>query len=386
MAFYVIIFSYQILRKERIMAKRYIVNLTCEEREELIGLTKKGKTGARKINRANILLLADEGETDTEIAEILRTGVSTVERTRRRFIEGGLGKATNDDPRNGAPRILNGRDEAVLIAEACSDPPDGRLRWTMRLLADRVVELGLADSISDETIRLILKNSEIRPWQKKRWCIPTVSPEYVFRTEDILDLYEEPYNPAFPCICFDEKPYQLVGEKMIPIPAVPGRPMRYDYEYERNGTANLFIIFEPAAGQRHIVVTQRRTKMDFANTMKLLADELCPDAEKIRVVMDNLNTHNPYALYERFEPEEARRILRRLEFHYTPKHASWLNMAEIEISVLCGQCLDRRIADKETLKKEISAWEKERNEKSAKVRWQFKNSDARIKLRRLYPS
>lgn len=143
---------------------------------------------------------------------------------------------------------------------------------------------------------------------------------------------------------------------------------------------------EPAAGQRHIMVTQRRTKADFADMMKLLADEFCPDTKKIRVVMDNLNTHNPYALYERFEPEEARRILRCLEFHYTPKHASWLNMAEIEISVLCGQCLDRRIADKETLKKEISAWEKERNEKSAKVIWRFTNTDARVRLRRLYPS
>ena len=368
------------------MAKRYIVSLMCEEREELIGLTKKGKTGARKINRANILLLADEGWTDAEIAENLRTGISTVERIRKRFVGGGPEKAPDDDPRNGAPRILSGRDEAVLIAEACSEPPDGRVRWTMQLLADRVIRLGLADSISDETVRLILKNSEIRPWQRKQWCIPTVSPEYVFRMEDILDLYEEPYNPVYPCVCFDEKPYQLIGETIIPIPAIPGRPIRYDYGYERNGTANLFVMFEPAAGRRHIVVTQQRTKMDFADMMKLLADEFCPDAEKIRVVMDNLNTHNPYALYERFEPEEARRILRRLEFHYTPKHASWLNMAEIEISVLSGQCINRRIADTETLEKEISAWEKERNEKSAKVRWYFTNKDARIKLRRLYPS
>lgn len=368
------------------MAKKYIVSLTDEEREELIGLTKKGRTGARKITRAHILLLADEGRTDKEIAEILRVGVSTAERIRRRFVEGGPGKALNEDPRIGAPKILSGRDEAVIIAEACSEPPEGRVRWTMQLLADRVVELDLADSISDETVRLILKNSKIKPWQKKQWCIPTVSPEYVFHMEDILDLYEEPYNSAFPCICFDEKPYQLIGEKIVPIPAAPGRPMRYDYEYERNGTANLFIIFEPAAGQRRIVVTNQRTKADFADMMKLLADELYPEAEKIRVVMDNLNTHNPYALYERFDPEEAGRILRRLEFHYTPKHASWLNMAEIEISVLSGQCLARRIADKETLKREIALWEKERNGKSAKVRWRFTNADARVKLGRLYPS
>ena len=309
-----------------------------------------------------------------------------MQRIRKRFVGGGPGKALNEDPRIGAPRILSGRDEAILIAEACSEPPEGRLRWTMRLLADRVVELDLADSISDETVRLISENSEIRPWQKKQWCIPTISPEYVFRMEDILDLCEEPYNPAFPCICFDEKSYQLIGETAVPLPAAPGRPLRYDYEYERNGTANLFVIFEPAAGQRRIVVTQQRTKADFADMMKLVTDEFCPDAEKIRIVMDNLNTHNQYALYERFEPEEARRILRRLEFHYTPKHASWLNMAEIEISVLSGQCLSRRIADEETLKRELSAWEKERNGKSAKVRWRFTNADARVRLRRLYPS
>ena len=160
--------------------------------------------------------------------------------------------------------------------------------------------------------------------------------------------------------------------------------VRY-YEYERNGTANLFIIPEPVAGRRRIVVTQRRTKKDFADMMKLIVDELHPDAEKIRIVMDNLNTHKQYSLYERFEPEEARRILRRLEFHHTPKHASWLNMAEIEISVLSGQCLNRRIADEETLKKEISVWEKERNEKSAKVRWLFTNNKARVRLKRLYP-
>ncbi|QTA88181.1 helix-turn-helix domain-containing protein [Desulfonema magnum] len=170
------------------MAKRYIVSLTDEEKDELIALTKKGKTGARKINRAHILLLADECRTDKEIAVILRTGVSTVERIRKRFVGGGPEKALNDDPRNGAPRILSGRDEAVLIAEACNEAPEGRVRRTMMLLADRVVELGLADSISDETVRMILKNSDVKPWQKKQWCIPTVGPEYVFHLPLIIYL------------------------------------------------------------------------------------------------------------------------------------------------------------------------------------------------------
>ncbi len=190
-----------------------------------------------------------------------------MERIRRRFVEGGPEKALNENPRNGAPRILTGREEAVLIAEACTVPPKGRVRQTMRMPADRVVELGLADSISDETVRLILKNSDIKPWWKKQWCIPTVSPEYVFHMEDVPDIYEEPYNPAYPCICFDEWPYQLIGETQIPIPAAPGIPLRYDYEYERNGTVNIFITVEPAAGQRRIIVTQRRTKKDSADMM-----------------------------------------------------------------------------------------------------------------------
>ncbi len=249
------------------MAKKYIVSLTDGERKELTDLTKKGKTGARKLKRAHILLLADEDRTDWEIAGILRTGVSAVERIRRRFVEGGPEKALNENPRNGATKILNGREEAALIAEACAAPPEGRVKWTMQQLADRAVELGPADSISDETVRVILKNSKIKPWQKKQWCIPKVSPEYVFRMEDVPDLYEEPYNPAYPCICFDEKPYQLIGETLIPIPAAPGRPLRYDYEYERNGTANIFVTVEPAAGQRRIAVTQRRTKKDFADMM-----------------------------------------------------------------------------------------------------------------------
>jgi transposase len=204
--------------------------------------------------------------------------------------------------------------------------------------------------------------------------------------EDVPDLYEESYDPMRPVICFDEKPYQLIGETRERIPREVGKPERYDYHYERNGTVNLFIIVEPAAGRRDIVVTERRTKQDFAEMMRRIVDEFCQDSDNIRIVMDNLNTHNPASLYERFEAEEARRILRRLEFHYTPKHASWLNMAEIEISVLSKQCIGRRIGDADTLKREISAWQEERNKKSAKIEWRFTNTKAREKLGRLYPS
>jgi transposase len=204
--------------------------------------------------------------------------------------------------------------------------------------------------------------------------------------EDVLELYEELYDPQKPVVCFDELPYQMVAEKRTPLPAKPGRPQRYDYEYERKGMVNIFAFFEPKGGWRHLDVTERRTAVDFALAMRRLVDERYPEAEKVRVVLDNLNTHTGAALYQAFEPEEARRILRRLEFHYTPKHASWLNMVEIELSVLSRQCLERRIPDAQRLAREIGAWERERNEGGVTVDWRFTASEAREKLARLYPA
>ena len=204
--------------------------------------------------------------------------------------------------------------------------------------------------------------------------------------EDILDLYAESYDPLRPLIGFDEFPYQLVAEKCLPLPLQPGKPSRYDYEYRRMGTCNLFMFFQPRAGWRHVQVTERRTKQDFAHCMKDLVDIHFPEAELIRVVLDNLNTHTPASLYETFAPAEARRILRKLEFHYTPTHASWLNMAEIEISVLDRQCLDRRLPEIALLCSEVAAWEDQRNQQRATVDWQFTNTKARSKLQYLYPS
>lgn len=204
--------------------------------------------------------------------------------------------------------------------------------------------------------------------------------------EDVLDLYAEPYDPKRPKVNFDETSKQLIEEKREPLPAKAGRAQRYDYEYQRNGTRNLFMICEPQAGWRHIAITKRRTKVDFAQQMKWLVDERYPDAEVIRVVLDNLNTHKIASLYEAFEPAEARRIAKKLEFHPTPKHGSWLNMAEIELSILERQCLDRRIADEEMLQREVTAYERRRNAEKATIDWQFKVADARVKLHRLYPS
>jgi hypothetical protein len=204
--------------------------------------------------------------------------------------------------------------------------------------------------------------------------------------EEVLDLYEEPYDPDRPIVCFDETSKQLVEEKRVGLPQRPGRPERYDYEYQRGGTRNLFMFFEPHRGWRHVAVTEHRTMKDFAHQMRWLVDEAYPQAEVVRVVLDNLNTHRIASLYETFKPAEARRIARRLEFHYTPKHGSWLNMAEIELGVFSRVCLDRRIGDEATLRQEVQALERERTQSGATVHWQFRSQDARCKLSHLYPS
>ena len=204
--------------------------------------------------------------------------------------------------------------------------------------------------------------------------------------EDVLELYAEPYDPRRPKVNFDEKSVQLIAEKRQPLPPQPGQVACYDYEYERRGTANLFIFCEPQAGWRHVAVSDRRTMQDFAHQMKWLVDEQYPEAEVIRLVLDQLNTHKPASLYEAFAPEEARRIRRKLEFHYTPKHGSWLNMAEIELSVLQRQCLARRLPDVATLTHHLTAYEERRNREQATIAWRFTAQEARVKLHRLYTS
>lgn len=215
---------------------------------------------------------------------------------------------------------------------------------------------------------------------------PQQNADFVAAMEDVLEVYHRPYDPKRPVVCLDEQSKQLVKETRTPIAARPGQHRREDYEYERNGTANIFMLFEPLAGWRHVEVTERRTKVDFAHLLRELVDELDPEAEKIVLVMDNLNTHKTSSLYEAFEPAEARRIIEKLEIHYTPKHGSWLNMAETELSVLTRQCLDRRISDRTTLEAEIDAWQTFRNNAEATIDWHFATDDARIKLKKLYPS
>ena len=370
---------------EAVMNIRYRIELSEDERCELAGMLTGGKQAVRRLKRAQILLAADAGVPDEAIAQSVRVSGSTVSRTKRRFVEGNLEGALTDELRPGATRKLSGQEEALLVATACSRPPEGRARWTIELLAGEMVRLTAHDSLSRETVRRRLAENELKPWRRKMWCVPEVNGEYVARMEDVLDLYAEPPDPAHPVVCLDESPVQLIGEGRIPIPAAPGQVERYDYEDRRNGTVNLFVVIDAHQPWRSVTVTRRRTAQDYAARLQELVDHDYPHAERIRVVQDNLSTHTPGSLYETFPAAEAHRILRRLEFHFTPKHASWLNMAEIEIGVLKGQCLDRRIDTREWLEREIAAWERQRNEAGARLNWMFTTEKARAKMGRAYP-
>lgn len=368
------------------MNVKYRVTLDTAERVQLASMVLGGKGSFRRPKRAQILLAADAGSTDEEIAKNVAVGTSTVYRTKQRFVDEGLERALSELPRPGAERKFGVGDESLLVAVACSKPPEGRSRWTLQLLADEMVRLTVHDSVSDETIRRRLDELQLKPWQEKMWCIPKVDAEFVARMEDMLALYAEPPDERRPVVCFDETPRQLIGEERVPVRAEPGKRRRFDYEYVRNGTANVFMFVDVNRPWRHAKVTDQRTCIDFAECMRDLVDEHYPDADRIRVVLDNLSAHSAAALYQRFAPAEARRILSRLEFHFTPKHASWLNMVEIEIGVMVRQCLDRRIPDKSTLISQIAQWEWRRNREGARIDWMFTVDRARDKLGRAYPA
>lgn len=231
------------------------------------------------------------------------------------------------------------------------------------------------------------KKNDLKPHLKRQWVIPPeADAEFVCAMEDVLEVYHRDFDPKRPVLCLDESSKQLVAQTRAPLQMAPGQSAREDYEYERRGTANLFLVTEPLVGQRRVKVTDRRTAVDFAHFVRDIVDQWYPDAETIVLVMDNLNTHKLASLYEAFAPAEARRLVEKLEIHYTPKHGSWLNIAEIEFSLLSRECLDRRIASVEELRKEIAAWQRQRNRQHGTVDWQFTTQDARTRLRRLYPS
>ncbi|MGB9055111.1 MAG: IS630 family transposase [Pseudolabrys sp.] len=374
--------------------KRYVVRLNADERERLEALIRKGKSPAQRLLKARILLKADvseagEGWSDSRIIKALETSVSMVYRVRKQLVEEGLEAVLSRKQRAtpAVPPIFDGEKEAKLIALACSKPPKGRTRWTLRLLENKVVELGIVDRASDSTIGRTLKKTPLKPHRRQCWVIPPkANSAFVAAMEDVLAVYTRPRDPDCPLVCLDETSKQLLAETRVPIPMKAGRSARFDYEYERNGTANLFMMFAPLEGWRRVKVTDRHTAVDYAHVLKDLADIHFPRARTIVLVQDNLNIHSKASLYEAFPAAEARRLVERFEWHYTPKHGSWLNLAESELGVLSSQCLDRRIPDKQTLIDEVAAWEQERNTNHAKASWHFTTSKARVKLKLLYPS
>jgi transposase len=373
------------------MAKLYVVSLSDSQLLMLQATAKNGKTSARTAARARILLKADAGPegpewSDTKIAEAFEVSRPTVERIRKRTVTEGVDAVLQERRRGTVLPKLDGAHEARLTALACSAPPSGQKRWTLHLLANHFGDRE-GVPISYELVRRTLKKNRLSPHLKRQWCIPPEqNAEFCWRMEDVLDVYTRPYDPSRPQVCFDERPVQLLADVREPTPGRPGASAREDYEYERKGTANLFLWYEPLRSYRHVEVTEHRRRDDWAHCIKDLVDVHYPDAKKIVLVMDNLNIHSPASLYVTFEPKEAKRLADKLEIHYTPKHGSWLDMAEIELAILASQCLDRRIPGIKVLATEIAAWVRDRNETTTAVNWRFTTADARIKLKRLYPS
>ena len=370
----------------------YRVELTAAERTYLETFTSQGKQRVRALNRARILLLADgRGMTDQAITAALSVSTSTVYRVKRDFVEYGLEAALSEGSRPGQPRKTGAHEDALLVSIACSTPPSGRCRWTLSLLAERWVALTAMEEVlsqretgSLECIRQRLKANQLKPWQQKMWCVGQMDAAYIAQMEHILDVYAEPSCPERPLVNVDEAGKQLVGEVQAGTSMTPGQVSKVDYEYERKGVANIYLCFDRHRGWRHAKATHTKKAADFAELMRELVDVHYPAAECIRVVLDNLNTHQPASLYRAFPAPEARRLLRKLEFHYTPKHASWLNMVEIEIGNMNRQCLDRRIDSMDLLESELAAWETRRNRERASINWMFDVDKARTKLHRAY--
>ena len=371
---------------------KFAVRLTPEERTRLEGMIRCGKGAARQLTKARILLKADVSEngpgwSDQRISEALETSHPTVVRTRRQLVEEGLDAALSRKKSSWSPpRTFDGVAEAKLIALACSEPPPSHARWTLKLLEKKVVELGIVEAASDTTIYRTLNKNEVKPHKSRYWVIPPEAcAAFVSAMEKVLEVYARLHGPVRPLVCLDETSRQLIRETRIPLPHGPGREARVDYEYERAGVVNLFMLFAPLEGWREVSVRDRRTTFDYAHVLRELADVHFPSVDKITLVQDNLNTHNEMSLYKTFPANEARRIANRFEWHYTPKHGSWLNMAECELSVLGRQYLARRIPDKATLTTEVEAWKTTRNDVGSGCKWQFTTEDARTKLSHLYP-
>jgi transposase len=384
------------------------VTLSPHEREKLKALTHKGAgQSARTIMHANILLMTDTGlgekkRTVREIAELFDISPTTVNQVRKIYSESGLEAALNRKSRLSPPHVskITGDFEAQLIAAATGPVPKGRAKWTLRLLAEYCTENQYIVSISHNTVGELLNTNQVKPHLSEYWCTPKErDAEFVLHMEDILGIYKRPYNPQIPVICMDEKPIQLLDEIRERVCATPlstdpetgitkpGKIEKIDSEYIRCGTACIFMFTEPLAGWRHTVALKSRKKEDFALLMREISELYYPSVEKVILVADNLNIHNKATFYEAFDPGYAYALAQKFDFRYTPKHGSWLNIAEVELSSLAKQCLgNQRIKSIDELSEILQAWEVDRNKRQSGVNWQFTAEDARIKLKRLYPT
>lgn len=337
---------------------------------------------ARVIRRSNILNCLHHGYSSSEIALILNVDQKTVTNVGTAYLEGGFDSALYDDERSGRPIDFDDRERSRIIAMVCTNPPSGSYRWTLDLIAEEAEKRDLINrSISREQVRIILQEHDLKPWQEKMWCIGKLDDEYIRKMEDVLDVYARPYSEKKPVICTDEKPVALIGDTRERIlPEKPGDILKKDYEYKRDGSVNVFCAIEPKAGKYINTVTEQRCGSDFAKFIKSLSEKY-HHAEKIVLVLDNLATHKEKHLIDYYGDEAGKQIWDRFEVHYTPKHGSWLNQAEIAIGMYSRQCLgDGRIGTLDNLKLQTTAWNKRANKTKVKINWRFTKSKARKSL------
>ena len=354
-------------------------SLTKEDQLQVRVTIRRGKD-AREINRAHCLNLREKGRTIIEIADTLELTPRTVIDICSTYQERGLEAALKDDPRSGRPEEFDDRVKSYIVATVCSDPPEGFDRWTLELLKGHLEKKRIVPSISIGSIWAVLREHDLKPWQQKMWCIPALDEEYIERMEAVLDVYEMPHNPEVPVVCIDEKPVVLHADARSGTPMREGCPKRVDYEYVRNGTANVFCGVEPKAGVYFNKVTSSRDAAEFAQFVAEIVAHYA-EAKKIILVMDNLSTHKEKSLVDFFGEKEGRRLWSRLHVVYTPKHASWLNQAEIAIGMYQRQCIKGvRTPDVPTLKKRTAFWNKVVNAKEAIINWSFTKLDARDKF------
>jgi transposase len=355
------------------------MELGSKDRERILEIIKKSDD-ARVIYRANALNLRFKGFTLAETADILEITSRTVFNIEQNYEQFGLDRALNDDPRPGSPSEFDDRAKSQIVAMVCSDPPEGFDRWTLRLLQEKAIHHDIVESISHETIRVILEEHDLKPWRQRSWCVPDLDDEFIERMEDVLKIYERDYDESHPVICVDEKPIQLL-EDIRPVSGIaPGEERKVDYEYKRKGTANVFCAVEPLAGEYVNRVTEVRTGDEFAKFLASI-ERRYEKADRIILVMDNLNIHCEKSLLRFYGADEGRKIWSRFDVHFTPKHGSWLNQAEIAIGMYSRQCLGKsRIPDLETLRKRTNAWNKIANRKKVTINWTFSRKKAREKF------